>query len=162
MSSRPEMNASVAVDMLRMTVYSMDVRPILLPVIGVARHLDRLVRLELDEFERTGADRMTAHLARWHVAGIDRREPVREKHQECRLRPLQMEGDLVIPVRFDLFEVAIPGFERIEAELVARLFEQEVPGALDVLGRERLAVMPFDALAQRQGQRGPFLVPRPA
>jgi len=73
-----------------------------------------------------------------------------------------MEGDFVFAVRADLFEVAIPGFARIDAELVARPFEQEVPGALDVLGRKRLAVMPFDALAQRQGQRSPFLVPRPA
>src|SRR3984893_11296666 len=127
--------------------YAIEIRPILLPVIRVSRHLDSLVRLELLEFERTGADRMLAHVARRHVAGIDRREPVSEQHQERRLRPLQMEGDLVIAIRGDLFEVAIPGFERIDTELVARLFEQEVPGALDVLGRERFAVMPFDALA---------------
>ena len=62
-----------------------------------------------------------------------------------------MEGDLVIAVRADLFEVAIIRFERIDAKLVARLFKQEVPGALDVLGSERLAVVPFDALAQRKG-----------
>src|SRR5467141_1592988 len=73
-----------------------------------------------------------------------------------------MEGDLIIAVRPDLFEVAIPGFAGIDAELVARFFEDQIPGALNVLGRERLAVMPFDALAERQSQFGPVLVPRPA
>src|SRR5215472_11901617 len=34
--------------------------------------------------------------------------------------------------------------------------------AFDVLGGEWLAVMPFDALAQREGQLGAFLAPRPA
>src|SRR5207244_13639076 len=37
------------------------------------RHLDALVRLELDEFERTGADRVLPHLAGRDMAGIDRR-----------------------------------------------------------------------------------------
>ena len=96
------------------------------------------------------------------MTGINRRKPVGEKHQKRRLRPLQMEGDLVIAVRRHLIEVAIPEFAGIDAEFVARLVEQEVPGALDILGRERLAVMPFDTLAQREGERGPFLVPRPA
>ena len=38
------------------------------PVIRVADHRDRLVRLELDEFERPGADRMLPHLRRRDVA----------------------------------------------------------------------------------------------
>ena len=43
-----------------------------------------------------------------------------------------------------------------------RLAGQQVPGAFDVCGGERLAVVPFDALAQREGQLGAVLVPRPA
>jgi len=33
---------------------------------------------------------------------------------------------------------------------------------LDILGRERLAIVPSNTLAQWQGQVGPVLVPRPA
>ena len=36
---------------------------------------------------------------------------------------------------------------------------KQVPGAFDVCGGERLAVMPFDALAQREGQLGAVLAP---
>src|SRR5260370_849535 len=79
----------------------------------------------------------------------------------CRLRPLQAEGHLVIAIGDDLLEVAVPGFARIEAQLVGRLAQQQVPGAFDVLGGERPAVMPFDALAQLEGQRGLVLLPRP-
>ena len=43
---------------------AVEIRPALLPVIRVLRHLDVLVRLELDEFERPGADRVLPHLAR--------------------------------------------------------------------------------------------------
>ena len=39
---------------------------------------------------------------------------------------------------------------------------QQVPGAFDVGGGERLAVMPFDALAQLEGQLLAVLAPRPA
>ena len=107
-------------------LYTVEMRQALLEVILVAHQLDRFIGFELDEFERTGADRVAAHLTRRHMAGIDWREAVSEKHQKRRLRPLQMEGYLVIAVRGDFFEVAIPGFESIDAELVARLVEQEV------------------------------------
>jgi HEAT repeat protein len=52
---------------------AIEIRPALFPIIGVARHLDVLVRLELDEFERAGADRMLAHVARRNMAGVNRR-----------------------------------------------------------------------------------------
>src|SRR5215472_6577378 len=39
----------------------------------------------------------------------------------CSCRDPQMEGDLVIAVRVDVSEVAIPKFARINAELFARL-----------------------------------------
>jgi hypothetical protein len=43
-----------------------------------------------------------------------------------------------------------------------RFAEQHVPGAFDVGGGERLAVVPFDALPQLEGEPGVVLVPRPA
>src|SRR5215831_5701551 len=46
---------------------AVEVRPIPLPVIEIARHLDVFVRLELDEFERAGADRMLAHFTRRYM-----------------------------------------------------------------------------------------------
>src|SRR2546428_249689 len=45
----------------------------------VPRHRARFIRLELDEFERAGADPMAAHVGWSHVAGIDRRIPGSEK-----------------------------------------------------------------------------------
>src|SRR6516225_149054 len=41
-------------------------------------------------------------------------------------------------------------------------FGRATPTAFDILGRERFAVMPFDASAQREGQLGPVFAPRPA
>src|SRR5437762_13677870 len=41
------------------------------PVIRVFRELDVFVRLELDEFERTGADRLLPYLTRRHMAWVD-------------------------------------------------------------------------------------------
>src|SRR5262249_12107027 len=43
---------------------AVEIGPARLPVVRVAGHGDRLVRLEIDEFERAGADRMFAHVAR--------------------------------------------------------------------------------------------------
>src|SRR5215471_6002055 len=42
---------------------AVEVWSVRLPIIGITRHLDVLVRLELDEFERAGADRVLAHVA---------------------------------------------------------------------------------------------------
>src|SRR6516165_5356643 len=72
-----------------------------------------------------------------------------------------MEGDLVVAVGGDLVEIAVPGFARIDPEFLARLAGQRIPGAFDVGGGERLAVMPFDTLTQVKGQRRPGLVPHP-
>jgi hypothetical protein len=56
------------------------------------------VGLEFDKFERAGADRSLAHVARLNVARIDRRIPAGESRQKGRLRPLQMEGNFVIAI----------------------------------------------------------------
>src|SRR5207247_3154755 len=93
---------------------AVEIRPILLPVIRVPRYLDVFVRSEPDEFERTGADRLLAHVARRHVAGIDRREPGSESGEEGRLRSFQTESDLIVAVGGDPFDVAVPGLARID------------------------------------------------
>ena len=38
-------------------------RQALLPIVRISGELDRFVGLELDEFERAGADRLGAHVA---------------------------------------------------------------------------------------------------
>ena len=141
---------------------AVEIRPPLLPIIGVAGQHDPLVRLELDKFERPGADRMLAHLRRRHMARIDRRPARGQQPDKRRLRPLQVKARLEIAVGGHLIEVAPPGFARVDAEFVGGFAGQQVPGAFDVGGGKRLAVMPFDALAQFDGQRRAGLVPAPA
>src|SRR6202047_283593 len=58
---------------------AVEIWPVLLPVIWVSCYLDILVRLERDEFDRAGSDRVLAQVACRHVAGIDRREPGSEQ-----------------------------------------------------------------------------------
>ena len=43
--------------------------------------------------------------------------------------------DLVVAVGHDLVEVAVPGLARVDAQLLARLALQQVPGAFDVARR---------------------------
>src|SRR5271166_2136863 len=145
-----------------MMIHSIEIRAVRFPVIRVPGHRDRLVRFEFDTLERTGADRMLAHVSRRDVAGVDRRPPGRQQGEKGTLRPFQMKGDLIVAVRRHLREVAVPALARIDAELLAGPAGEEIPGAFDVLGGERLAVVPFDALTQREGQLGPLFVPGPA
>ena len=79
-----------------------------------------VVWFELDEFERPGAYRMTAHVARRHMARINGRHSGCEQHQKCRLRAPQHEADIVIAIGDDLCEVAIPCFAGIKTELLVR------------------------------------------
>ena len=97
---------------------AVEIGPARLPVIGVAGQHDPLVRLELDELERAGADRMLAHLRRRHMARIDRRPARRQQPDKRRLRPLQVEAGLEIAVGGHLVEVAVPGFARVDPELI--------------------------------------------
>ena len=133
-----------------------------LPVIRVADQLDVLVGLVFDELEGAGADRMLAHLGRGDVAGIDRRLAGGEQQQKRRLRPLQMENRLVVALGGHVRQIEVPGPAVVDPELVLALVEQQVPGAFDVGGGERLAVMPFDALAQLEREFGAVFAPRPA
>src|SRR5262249_25099835 len=95
-----------------------EIRPSLLPVIGVARHHDPFVWLEFDKFERAGADWMRAHIARRDVARINRCVARGEQGDQPGLRPLQNKRRLVIAVGRDRLDVAVPGFARVEAELL--------------------------------------------
>ena len=148
-SSLPATKARCHVAGLAMIVYSMPSRygRSCLPVIRVAGHRDVLVGLVFDEFERAGADRVLPHLRSRNVAGIDRRLARGEQRDQVGLRPLQMEGDLVIAVGRDVLDVAVPGLARVDAELVGVDAAQPIPGAFDVGRGERLAVVPFDAVA---------------
>ncbi len=141
---------------------AVEIGPVLFPVIRVAGDLDRLVGLEFDEFERAGADRFEPHIARRHMTGIDRRPARGQQGDEGRLRPLQVEGHLVIVIDADPFEVAVPGSTRVDPQLLSRGAGDHFPGAFDVLGGERLAVVPFDTLAQFEGQRLAVFVIIPA
>src|SRR6202030_3175658 len=62
-----------------------------------------LVRLELNEFERTGADRMLAHVARRNMTGIGRGISGSEQREKGRLRPSEMKCDLVMGVTASRF-----------------------------------------------------------
>ena len=82
---------------------------------------------------------------------------------KARLRLLQLEGDLVVAVDHHLVEIVVPDLARVLAELVLPdLAGQHVESALHVIGRERLAVVPLDALVELEGELGPGPVPRPA
>src|SRR5207248_4778111 len=110
-----------------------EIGPARLPVIRVAHRLNHLVWPELRELERASADRMGAHLARWHMAGIDWRPSGCQQREQSRLRPLQVKSDLEIAPDCHLVEIAVPGFAWIDAQLLAAGAQQQVPGTLDVL-----------------------------
>ncbi len=105
---------------------------------------------------------MRAHLRGRDVAGIDRRIAGGQHRQQRRLRPLEMEGRLEFVIDADVGNVVVPPLARVFTELVLRFAQYQVEGAFHVIGGERLAVVPFDALPQLEGERGARLVPSPA
>ena len=105
---------------------------------------------------------MQPHLGRRNMAGIDRRPARRQHRKERRLRPFEVKGDLVVAVCLHLGEVVVPGFARVDAQLLLRRALQQIEGAFDVLGSKRFAVVPFDAVPQGQRQLGAILAPGPA
>ena len=141
---------------------AVEIRQALLEVVGIARQLDRFVGLELDELERPGADRVGAHLGRRDVAGIDRRIAGGEQRKQRRLRPFQVERRLVVAVGRYVLDLVVPALARILTKFLRRLAHQHIEGAFDVGGGERLAVVPFDALAQFERQRLLVAAPGPA
>ena len=109
---------------------AVEIRPARLPVIRIADHRDRLVRLELDELERPGADRMLPHLRRRDVTRIDRRPSGRQHRQERRLRPLQVKGDLVVALGRHLRDIVKPRLARVDAQFFLRLALQQVASCI--------------------------------
>src|SRR5262249_18031551 len=63
------------------------------------------------------------------------------------------------PVGGHFIEVVVPRLARIETKPLPRLAGEQIPGALDILGGEGLAVVPFDPLAQWESQFGSVLAP---
>src|SRR4029077_19375326 len=117
---------------------AVEIGPVRFPVIEVLGEPDHFVRLEFDEFERAGAHRTAAHVAWADMAGIDRCPAGGQQCQEGRLRPLQPKGNLEITVWRYLLDIAVPRFTRIDAQLLAGLAGEQVPGTFDVLRSERL------------------------
>src|SRR5215813_728195 len=95
------------------------------------------------------------------MARINRRPAGSQQRKQSRLWPLQTKGYLGVALCRDLLEIGIPRFAGINAQLLGRLAGQQIPGAFDVIGSERLAVVPFDPLTQREGQLHAVLTPRP-
>ena len=96
------------------------------------------------------------------MAGIDRRPARGEQRDKRGLRPLQVERDLVIIIDRYQVEVAVPCFARVDAELLRRGSGDHVPGAFGIGRGEGFAVVPFDALAQLEGQRFAVFARTPA
>src|SRR4029077_6658844 len=96
------------------------------------------------------------------MTGVDRRPARSEQCYERDLRPLEAKRDLEVAIWGHFLEVAVPGFARVDAQLLGRFAGNQVPGAFDVRGGERLSVMPFDAGSQFEGQLLAVLAPRPA
>ncbi len=84
----------------------------------------------------------------WHgYIGVEARG---EQAEQRRLRRLQVEDGLVLAVGGHALDVGVPALAEVDLEVLRRVALQEIQGALHVGGRERLAVVPLDALAQRE------------
>ena len=140
-------------------LHRVEIGSVFFPVMGISDYADNFFGFELVEFEWSRADRMTAHVARGDMTGVHGRPPGCQKRDKGRLPPLQMKGDLVVAIGGHLAEVVVPGFAGIDAKLFVRLVGQHVPGAFDVCGGKGLAVVPLNALPQRQSQHSSVLAP---
>ena len=140
-----------------------EIGTILLEILRIAHETDRFAALELDEFKWPGADGLGPHDLLRNMAGINGGEGARQQHRQARLRLAQLERRLVIAVDADVLQLGVPDLARVALEILRlALADQHPPGALHVLGGERLAVMPLHALVQLEGQLGVGWVPRPA
>jgi len=70
-----------------------------------------------------------------------------------------MKGRLAVAIGRGARHIDPPGLTVVEPQLLLPLIRQQVEGAFDVLGRERLAVVPFDAIAQFEAQLFAVLAP---
>jgi len=72
-----------------------------------------------------------------------------------------VKGYLEIAIGGQGIEIVVPGFARVDAKLVVPSSGQQIPCAFDVFGGKWLAIMPFDAVAQRHCQLGALFIPTP-
>ena len=88
------------------------------------------------------------------MAGIDGRKCARQQHRQAGLRLAQFERRFMIAVDGDVLQLGVPDLARIAVKVpgLSALPDQHPPRALHVLCRERLAVVPFDALPKLEGQ----------
>ena len=96
------------------------------------------------------------------MAGIDHRPGGREESEKGGLRPAQPEAHLVVALHDDLLQVCIPRLARALAPARFPLPGNGIPGAFDIRGCERLAVVPCHTAAQLERQRLVVRAPEPA
>src|SRR6266851_7670679 len=85
-------------------------------------------------------------ISRRDMAGIYRCVAGSQIRQQSRLRVPQAEDDFIFAINGHPFEVAVPGFARIYAELFTRYPRQHFPSAFDIGSGKGLAVVPFDTM----------------
>src|SRR5262247_2934404 len=73
-----------------------------------------------------------------------------------------MEGDGMLAIDGHLDQVFVPDLARIAPQILGLDAVETMPGARNVLGRERLAVVPGDARPEREAELGARGVPGPA
>ena len=71
-----------------------------------------------------------------------------------------MECDCV-PFGADRFQIAVPGLARVGTQLFRTVAQDQVPGALNIGGSERLPVMPTDTAPNLKRELGQVGIPRP-
>src|SRR5215475_4189294 len=72
-----------------------------------------------------------------------------------------MESRVDLAIGGNAVDIEKPRFAVVEAQLFLSLPGQQVIGAFNVGGCERLAIVPFDTLAKLEAQLGPVFTPRP-
>jgi hypothetical protein len=97
------------------------------------------------------------------MSRIDRAIARGEHHQERGLRAFQAEHHRVRIGRLDVLDVRVPVLAGVDAELGRRVrrLAEHVEGELDVLRRERLAVVPLDVLPEKKDEVLVVVLPRP-
>jgi hypothetical protein len=130
-----------------------EIGPVLHPVFVVADEVDVGAALPLLELERAGADRRRVHLVRGVVGAlVDVRGDDRgggDLHREHQRAEGLAEHDLHRAVVGGGDALDLVGVDRAPARMDLR--QEHVEREDDVLGRERLAVVPGDALLQVEG-----------
>jgi len=97
------------------------------------------------------------------VSGVDRSVAGGEHQEQRGLRLLQAKDRRVGVRRLDRLDVGVPVLSRIDPQLGGRVgrLAEHVERELHVLGREGLAVVPLDALAEEEDEIPVMVLPRP-